>query len=249
MKEIIYILGNGKMAKAIAKGLVNKNFNICFVLRSKYSIDKEINDYILYEDFNISDKICILCFKPYNLEEVANKFINQKANIIISPCAGISLEKLKVFKANFYARIMPNIAAEFNKSCTTYIFDKSNDEFSKIVLNIINSLGISIKCDSEKELELATSINGCAPAFLALVAEAIANAGLSIGLKNDKSYELTRALFYSFESLISKEHPAIIKESVCSPAGISIKGVNTLEEHGIRNAFIKAIKASSNIKD
>ncbi|WP_267523269.1 pyrroline-5-carboxylate reductase dimerization domain-containing protein [Campylobacter sp. MG1] len=243
--EDIYILGNGNMAKAIAKGLTKFNFNVCFVLRNINRVGDDIKNYVLYDNFDIENKICILCFKPYNLEEVANKFIGKCAKIIISPCAGVKLDDLKVMNAKFYARIMPNIAAEFNKSCTTYVLSDENNCLKDIALSIINALGNAIKCDSDKEIDLATAINGCAPAFLAVVAEAIANGGLSIGLKNEKSYELTRALFSSFESLINNNHPAIIKENVCSPAGISIKGVNKLEEYGIRNAFIKAIKESA----
>ena len=246
MNELIYILGNGKMAKAIAKGLNNSNFKVCFVLRDKNKVDNDTSNFILYNDFDINDKICILCFKPYNLDEVSLKFQNKKAKIIISPLAGISLEKLQIIKSDFYMKIMPNIAAEFNKSCTTYITKSNNNDFKNIALNIIKGFGNAIECESENELDLAMAINGCAPAFLALVAESIANGGLSIGLKNEKAHELTKALFSSFESLIQNTHPAMIKENVCSPAGVSIKGVNVLEKHGIRSAFIEAIKSSAN---
>lgn len=243
INETIYILGNGKMARAIAKGLENNNIEVCYVLREK---KEDIKNYILYNDFDICGKICILCFKPYNLKEVSEKFINQSAKIIISPLARTTIDDLKVFNASFYARIMPNIAAEFNKSCTTYVFSDDTHEYAKLTLKIINILGSAIKCESENELDLAMAINGSSPAFLAIIAEAIANAGVSIGLKNDKSYELTRALFSSFESLINNNHPAIIKESVCSPAGVSIKGVEVLEEYKVRSAFLKAIKKSAN---
>lgn len=239
MQEIIYILGNGKMAKAIAKGLINKNHKICFVTRRKIE-----ENHILYDDFDIENKICFLCFKPYNLSEVSKRFINKNAKIIISPLAGISLDELKQIQANTYLKIMPNIAAEYNKSCTTYV--RLGGDYFDFALALIKDLGAAVECESENELNLAMAINGCAPAFLAIVAEALANAGLSIGLKNEKSYELTRALFASFESLIANNHPAIIKESVCSPAGVSIKGVDILEDAAIRSAFIKAIKASAN---
>lgn len=241
MQESIYILGNGKMAKAIAKGL-NKKYKTIFVVRNKNNCENSIH----YDDFNINDKICILCFKPYNLDEISNKFLEQTAKIIISPLAGVSLNDLTKINAKHYLRIMPNIAAEYNKSCTTYIGNKNNEYFQKS-LEIIQTFGSAIECESEMELNLAMAINGCAPAFLALVAEAIANGGLSIGLKNEKAYELTRALFSSFESLIANNHPALIKEGVCSPAGVSIKGVNVLEDKAIRSAFIKAIKESAGV--
>ncbi|MBZ7976395.1 MULTISPECIES: pyrroline-5-carboxylate reductase [unclassified Campylobacter] len=243
MNENIYILGNGKMAKAIAKGLENSNFNVVFVVRNKLNVG--IKNCISYEEFDITNKICILCFKPYNLDEVSKKFLGKTAKIIISPLAGISIDSLKVIASEYYLKIMPNIAAEYNKSCTTYVGDKTHKYFD-LALNIIKGFGVAIECENENELNLAMAINGCAPAFLALVAEALANGGVSIGLKNDKSYELVKSLFASFESLIANNHPALIKEGVCSPAGVSIKGVNVLEDEAVRSAFIKAIKASAN---
>lgn len=243
MNENIYILGNGKMAKAIAKGLENSNFNVVFVVRNK--LNAGIKNCISYEEFDIANKICILCFKPYNLDEVSKKILGKTAKIIISPLAGISIDSLKVISAEYYLKIMPNIAAEYNKSCTTYVGDKTHKYFD-LALNIIKGFGVAIECENENELNLAMAINGCAPAFLALVAEALANGGVSIGLKNDKAYELVKSLFASFESLIANNHPALIKEGVCSPAGVSIKGVNVLEDEAVRSAFIKAIKASAN---
>lgn len=89
------------------------------------------------------------------------------------------------------------------------------------------------------------ALSGCAPAFLSLVAEALANGGVYRGLDKELSLKLTQGLFESFSTLLAHEHPALIKESVCSPAGVSIKGVKVLEERAIRAAFMEAVYISS----
>lgn len=94
-------------------------------------------------------------------------------------------------------------------------------------------------------MNAAMAISGCAPAFLALIAESIANAGVYEGLSKELSLNLTRSLFKSSSVLLEHEHPAIIKENICSPGGVTIKGIKILEQKGIRGSFFEAINASS----
>lgn len=243
----IFILGNGKMATAIGKGLINSKKQVTYVVRNTKKAKELGLNCIHYDEFNPDGKDCILCFKPYNLEEISKYFYKKTANILISPLAGVDLAKLKSFiKAKHIVKIMPNIAAEYNKSCTTFICDKENALYNE-ALDLLKSFGTAIECESEEELNLAMAINGCGPALLALVAEAITNGAVSAGIKNEKAHQLTKDLFNSFASLLDNSHPAMIKEGVCSPAGVSIKGVNVLEENATRSAFIKAILACSKV--
>ena len=89
------------------------------------------------------------------------------------------------------------------------------------------------------------AISGCAPAFLAVVAESITNGGVYEGLKSDLSLRLTHSIFESFTQLLKHEHPSIIKEKICSPGGVTIKGVKILEDNAVRSAFYQAINASA----
>ncbi|TEY03530.1 pyrroline-5-carboxylate reductase [Campylobacter sp. US33a] len=241
----IYILGNGTMAKALACGLRDR-YNITIVGRDEAKLQhlKEQNFQTLhYSKLDIQDKNIILAFKPYALKELASLFKNQ-ARLLISVLANTSIEELQIIKAQNYARIMPNTAAKYKASSTPFVL--KNSAFKDEIIDILNHFGTSYELNDEKLMNAATAISGCAPAFLALVAESIANAGVYEGLDKNLSLKLTQGLFQSFNALFTNNHPAIIKEDICSPAGITIKGVKILEEEGLRGTFFKALHASAN---
>ena len=233
------------MATAIGTCL-KKHYEIIYVVRSQKAYDdikSRGDNVVFYEDVkNLSGLNIILGIKPYAYENVIG-YIND-ANFIISPMAKVDFATLSYAKAKTYCRIMPNLGAKIGASLTPYLFKSHSD---KDVLNIIDFLGKSVEVSSEQELDLAMVLGGCAPAYLALIAESLANAGLNIGLKNSTSYELVRGLFDSFAKTFLDEslHPAVLKENICSPAGVSIKGIVELEKGGIRGLIYDAVSASA----
>lgn len=240
------LIGSGSMATALALGLEG-HFELEIIARNKDMASVLVNklknniDIIDLNDANIENKNIILCTKPYALEEVASK-LNGKANSLISILASTSIEKLsKAIKANHIVRAMPNVSAKLNSSTTTITGDK---KIQKECMDIFNSIGDVFWVDSEKELDVATAIAGSGPAFLALVAEAMMDGGVKQGLKRDDSTKLVSSLFKGFAPLLNSSHPALIKDSVMSPAGTTAAGYSTLEEYGVRDAFMKAIEAA-----
>ncbi|HEC1786062.1 TPA: pyrroline-5-carboxylate reductase [Campylobacter lari] len=238
----IYILGNGAMASAIAKGLED-TYKVVIVARDLKKASGLNLKVLSYDEFDMDNKNIILAFKPYALEEVAVK-LKGKARWLISVLANTTFERLHCIDAQNYVKIMPNTAAEFKASTTAYLMEK--DLFKDEILSLLNTFGKAISLQNEKEFNIAMVLSGCAPAFLALVAESLANAGVKNGLKNELSYELTRASFESFSALFNHAHPAIIKEKICSPAGVTIKGIEALEKRALRGAFFEAFNASLN---
>lgn len=241
MKPELYILGNGAMASAMAFGL-RDNYEIIIVARDKNKVEFDGLKIISYDEFDLNQKDVILAFKPYALENLATKLKGQ-ARILISVLANVNFEKLHAIKAQNYARIMPNIAAKFKASTTPYLLE--NESFKSEIENILNTFGKSFLVQNEKEMDIAMVLSGCVPAYLALVGESLANAGVKNGLKNDLSYKLTQSVFNSFCALFEHEHPAIIKEKICSPAGVTIKGIEVLEKKALRGIFYEAYEASA----
>lgn len=240
----IYILANGSMAQALAYGL-RENYKVFIVGRDFAKLQNLSSlgfETLLYEEFEFEGKDVILAFKPYALESVA-KILNGRARILISALANVDFKALSCIEAENTVRIMPNIAAKYKASTTPCIFKNSN--FKDEILNILQSFGTTYVLDNEKDMGSAMALSGCAPAFLALVAESLANGGVYGGLQNKLSVELVQGLFESFTKLLKYEHPAIIKESICSPAGVTIKGVKILEDKAVRSAFIEAVRVSS----
>ncbi|QKF81262.1 pyrroline-5-carboxylate reductase [Halarcobacter ebronensis] len=242
------LIGNGFMAQALAKGLVN-NFEVEVIGRDINKLEKlkqyipkiEIKELSDIED--ITNKNIIFCVKPYALQSVAAR-LEGNANILFSILAGTTLESLKKqIKAKYYIRTMPNVAASVKKSATTITGDK---EAAKVALDIFSLIGKAIWVDTEKQLDIATAVAGSGPAFLALIAESMTDGAVKAGLDRKTSSELVHGLFEGFSELLKSSHPAIIKDSVMSPGGTTAAGVAVLEEGAIRSNFIKAVEAAHN---
>lgn len=232
----IYILGSGAMANSMAKGLENSGFKVVLVSRGKLENSSYENE-LYNEIYDITDKNVILAFKPYALSEVAPK-LKGTAKCVLSVLARTDLDTIKnALNAHKYAICMPNLAASHNASITPFMGDLELE-------NIINGFGSSVFVSSKTEFDAAGVISGCAPAFLALVAEALANGVVLGGVKAKDANKLVSGVFLGTAKLLEDLHPAIFKERVCSPAGTTIEGVAKLEEMGIRSAFIQAVKAS-----
>ena len=238
------IIGTGAMAISLAEGL-SKSYKLEFIARNEkklIALSKRFNaSYELLERCNIENKSIILCVKPYALKAVSTKLIG-KAHTLYSILAGTTIEELNNhIQSQYTIRAMPNVAASFKASATALTGDKA---MRGIALEIFSTIGESMWLSSQKELDIATAIAGSGPAYLALVAEAMMDSGVKQGLKREDSMRLVEALFKGFAPLISSKHPALIKDSVMSPAGTTASGYASLEESGVRDGFIKAIESA-----
>ena len=243
MKTITFI-GNGNMALSIAKGLKNK-YKIEVVGRSFEKLEKfqsELGvevDMFLMKNFDTTDKTVMLCTKPANIEDVA-KEVKGKARVVYSVLAGTSVERLKkVLKPHAVVRSMPNLAASVGKSMTTLTGDES---FKEEAEELLGAIGTTLWLGSEKEIDIATALAGSGPAYLALVAEALADGAVKQGLKRADAMTLMRGLFSGFGDLIQDVHPALLKDGVMSPGGTTAAGYGALEDGNVRSACIDAIE-------
>jgi pyrroline-5-carboxylate reductase len=183
----------------------------------------------------------ILAIKPQSLDSLK---IKGRAEALISILAGTKISKLKEkIDAKYYIRAMPNIAAINLKSVTSVTGDL---EFKNSAIEILSTIGKAIWLNSENELDIATALGGSAPAWIAIVAEALADGAVNMGLGREKAYEYLGALFEGAGSVLQNIEPSKFKDMVSSPGGTTIAGIEVLEDYKIRSAFIKAIKASYN---
>jgi len=242
MKTITFI-GNGNMALSIAQGL-KKNYKIEVVGRSLDKLNKFENalgvsiEKALMKDYNMEDKTVMLCVKPANVEEIS-KILSGKAKVIYSVLAGTSVEKLRQnLKPAAVVRTMPNLAASVNRSMTTLTGDI---EFQKEAEELLGAIGTTRWLSSEKEIDIATGLAGSGPAYLALMAEALADGAVKQGLKRDDAMAIMRGLFGGFGELIQDIHPALLKDGVMSPGGTTAAGYGALEDGNVRASCIDAV--------
>jgi len=235
----LLLIGAGNMGGAMLEGL--QKYDVTTVVRTQEKRDKLTS---VYPNITILDSIppldgyiTILAIKPQALSSIE---ISGEAKALISILAGTPLAKIKEkIKANAYIRAMPNIAALKQKSVTSVCGD---ERFKDTALELMSSIGKAIWLESEEQLDIATGIGGSAPAWMALVAEALSDGAVNIGLPRDKSYEYIASLMDGMGALLADEHPAILKDKVTSPAGTTIAGLAALEKGAVRDSFIEAIK-------
>ncbi len=236
----LLLIGAGNMGGAMLVGLDRYDITVveAYAPRQEELRGLYPDIAILTEIPSLDGFVVILAIKPQALSVLS---CSGEAEAVVSILAGTPLSKIQEkVTAKAYIRAMPNIAALKQKSVTSVCGDES---FKDEALEILSSIGKAIWLDSEAQLDIATGIGGSAPAWIALVAEALSDGAVNIGLPRDKSYEYVAALMDGMGALLAEEHPAIIKDKVTSPGGTTIAGIAALEEGGVRDSFIQAIDA------
>ena len=242
--QTITFIGNGNMGLSIAKGLKGK-YNIEVVGRDMDKLDAfeeslgiKVDKYLM-DDFDITDKTVLFCVKPANVEEVGKK-LKGKARVLFSVLAGTPLDKLKKhLKSKAIVRTMPNLAASVGASMTTLTGDH---RFRKEAEALLGAVGDTLWLESEKEIDIATALAGSGPAYLALIAEALADGAVKQGLKREDAMATMKGLFSGFGELIQEVHPALLKDAVMSPGGTTAAGYAALEDGNVRAACMDAIE-------
>ncbi|MDR0665176.1 MAG: pyrroline-5-carboxylate reductase [Helicobacteraceae bacterium] len=236
----ILLIGAGNMGGALLKGWERQNSHNILVLENNAARQKQLEGARFAADIGeAKDRIVVLAVKPQSLSYVN---IPVRAKAILSVMAGVTLETLREsFEADYFIRAMPNLAALRLKSATALTGDAG---FKSEALELFSAVGKALWFESEKEIDIAVALSGCGPGYLALIAESLANGAVRLGMKSADAFALTQALFEGMPSLLEEEHPALLKDRVCSPAGATIEGIAALEARGVRGAIFEALNAA-----
>ncbi len=144
-------------------------------------------------------------------------------------------------------RAMPNTAATIGRSATAIAADQDTPrEDVATAERVFGAVG-KVFSVAEDQLDAVTGLSGSGPAFVYLVMEALSDGGLAAGLPRALALDLAiQTVAGAAEMAAStKEHPALLREMVTSPAGTTIAGLLVLEDAGVRSALINAVKAAA----
>lgn len=250
----IGIIGLGSMSSAIAKGLINHGgITPATIYASARNQDRlkarcaelGINPASTTEVARSSD-IVIIGVVPEQVDNIISEVGELlPGKIIVSIAYGVShahYMELLPAGSNVICTV-PNTPIEIGKGvlCCSNEHSLSDEQFD-IINEMFGRISL-VELLPSHLLDLGGIIAGSTPAFMDMVIEALADAAVLHGMTRDTSYRLVEKMMegsaaYALESGI---HPATLKDGVCSPGGATIKGVASLEESGMRGAFIKAI--------
>ncbi len=169
-------------------------------------------------------------------------------HIVISIAAGVSIDSIKAIlgASTRVVRAMPNTPALISKGCTGVCF--SSDAFQKSEKDILDrffkSFGL-YDVFSEDLMNAVTCASGSSPAYVYAFIEAMADSVVSLSIPRDKAYTLVAQAVMGAASMVLEtgEHPANLKDRVCSPGGTTIAAIKALEENGFRGSIMKATDA------
>lgn len=246
----IGFIGMGNMAQALASGFIKYGRVKAQGLKAFAPNQKKLKENAdkigftpaatLPELLEDSDIIILAC-KPYQIDTVLGEIKDLlKGKTVISVALGWNFKKWESeqIKDTRFQFVMPNIPV-----CTgegVLIFEEENSLFDgerTDIMKLFESVGLITELPS-RLIGIGGAISGCGPAFVNMFIEAYADAAVRYGIQRDKAYELVSATLMGAArmQLMTGEHPAVLKDKVCSPAGSTIKGVMALEREGFRRA-------------
>ena len=140
-------------------------------------------------------------------------------------------------------RAMPNTPAALAAGVTALCRGRFvSDKTMELAQRIFETVGRTVTVD-EKHMDAVTGLSGSGPAYIYIIIEALAEAGVKVGLPRDTATQLAAQTAYGAAKMVLETgyHPALLKDAVTTPAGCTIDGILELEKGGLRVTLIKAV--------
>ncbi|ACF15042.1 pyrroline-5-carboxylate reductase [Chloroherpeton thalassium ATCC 35110] len=250
------IIGLGKLAEAIVLGLLKngalKREDVAGSVKHAESLERVRTrlgvEATLDTPAMIADKdVIILAVKPQNVAKIAEQIcpIVQHHQLIISVAASVTTGYIedRLPPDVPVVRAMPNTPAVVNEGMTVLCKGKTaTKEHLALAEEIFRHVGRVATID-EHLMDGVTALSGSGPAYMFLMLESLADAGVKLGIPRDISTLLAAQTMLGASKLAleTKQHPAILKDMVTTPAGCTIDGLLELEDGGLRVTLMKAV--------
>lgn len=239
---IVGFCGSGNMAAAMARGLRGQVDGMLFTDGGSgraAELADELGGEGLGSNRELAERVdvVVLAVKPAKLAEAAAEL--GEAKVVVSLLGATGLETLReAFPDAAVVRVMPNVGVEVRLGVLCVAGEPDVG-----VRAMLEGLGRVFELP-DSQLDAATAVMGCAPAYLALAVEAIADAGAADGLDAELARELVVETAVGTAELLRSHNPADLRKAVASPGGSTEAGLEALDREGAREAFGAAVRAS-----
>jgi pyrroline-5-carboxylate reductase len=257
----IGFIGSGNMAEALVSGLVlskaakPENIICSDIYEDQLSsVKKKYQVNITTDNCEVAkaSEIVVFSTKPQILGAVLKETASvlDTSKLVISIAAGVPLAAIAsgLRKELRLIRVMPNICAFVKESATAIAAGEyaSKDDIA-LARAIFDSVGKTVFIQENILMDAFTGLSGSGPAYIFTIIDAMADAGVKMGLsRKDSLFLSTQTVLGSAKLLMeSGEHPGQLKDRVASPGGTAIAGIHTLEQGGLRTTLINAVEAAT----
>lgn len=195
--------------------------------------------------------IVVLAVKPYQVEEVLAALSPAlgPGKLLVSVAAGVSVQRLRAACGGRcpVVRCMPNTPALVGKGVFALCFDDPSltaDDRAR-VQHLFADLGLCVELP-EARMTAFSALVGAGPAYVFQMMQGLVQAGATQGFSWAQSRELVAALFEGCACMARQEATPLMemRDNVCSPAGLTIAGVNALDRAGLTGLLVDAVLAA-----
>ena len=243
----IGLIGAGNMATALARGWGDPVLVHDAYRPRAEALVAELGGEVAESNADLAERCdaVLLAHKPAGLERVAEE-IGGRAKGVISILGGVKLAALRAaYGGTPVVRLIPSVPVEVRKGVTCHARNGDTDPgLEAQAIALFERLGVVVSVD-EAQMGAATGLMSCAPAFVALVAEAQVDAGVRAGLPADVASDLVVANLAGTAALLQARNmdTLTVRRMVTSPGGVTARGLAALERGGVRAAFDDAMQA------
>lgn len=168
--------------------------------------------------------------------------------VLVSMAAGVPMARIAAMAGTGcpVVRLMPNTPAAVGQGVVLYDCNEAVSEAARARLADALAPAGLVERIEERQIDAASAVSGCGPAFCDLFLEALADGAVACGLPRNTALRCAAQMMLGSAKLAleSGSHPGALKDAVCSPGGSTIQGVRVLEQNGFRGAVMDAVIAA-----
>jgi len=256
----IGFLGAGKMASALAKGIVKAGVarpedliasDVMDAARASFA--KDVGCKVSASNIEVAEAadVLLIAVKPDQVEDVLRELAGKLSSrhLILSIAAGVTIVRLAgALKSGARViRVMPNTPALVGASASAFALGGSaTSEDAALAQRIFSAVGVAFQV-KESLLDAVTGLSGSGPAYAYAIIEALSDGGVAAGLPRDIATKLAAQTMLGAAKMVLEtgQHPGALKDMVTSPGGTTIEGLHELEKGRLRGTLMNAVRAAS----
>ncbi|PIE57655.1 MAG: pyrroline-5-carboxylate reductase [Desulfobulbus propionicus] len=259
-KSTVGLIGGGQMAEALIKGVLQADlFSSEQLTVLDPSVERKEHLGATYnigtadtsEELAAKCRVLLLAVKPQIYHQVLSRYAAcfTPRHLLISIMAGIPLSSLEkcLPEESRIIRVMPNTPCLVMAGASAFSSNMHvQDDDKELCRRIFSAVGYCLEV-SESQLDAVTGLSGSGPGYVFSLMDGFIDGGVLAGLSRPVAQQLVLHTFYGAAKLAleSGATPADLKAQVTSPGGTTIRGIQVLEQHGVRAACMESVLAAA----